>query len=90
MAPKIRAAVAHGINVPPEFEDKSVMDLIVSTDNVPFTPLAYRDFIRKKQLLMNGLQASPGALGKNSQIDVGVFIPFLLGCKLVIVIKVQL
>jgi len=24
----IRAAVAHGINVPPEFEDKSVMDLI--------------------------------------------------------------
>jgi acid phosphatase len=51
ISPKIRAAVAHGIKVPPEFEDKSVIDLIVRIEILPFVPLAYRPFlIRKKQL----------------------------------------
>lgn len=32
---QIRAAVAHGIKVPPEFEDESVIDLIVGTNINP-------------------------------------------------------
>jgi acid phosphatase len=32
---QIRAAIAHGIKVPPEFEDKSVVDVIVRHDSHP-------------------------------------------------------
>jgi hypothetical protein len=45
--------------------------------------LAYRLFIRKKQLLTNGLQASPGVLSEKSQNDARVALLFFLGCKIV-------
>ena len=54
---QIRAAVAHGIKVPPEFEDNSVINPIVGTEIILFVPLAYSIFTRKKHLLTTGLQA---------------------------------
>lgn len=35
--PQIRAALAHGLKVPPEFEEKSVVDVIVSDNPQLYT-----------------------------------------------------
>lgn len=43
---QIRAAIAHGIKVPPEFRDKSVVDVIVGVYSCPsMTLLANRKFL---------------------------------------------